>query len=106
MQLQPVSDAQIVGALVEVVKEVPDDLVGDQQPQKRWRARSRQRRKERGAVYVTALLRDGVQSVLTDRRIRDRAGERLPVVNLLCDGGQTPSELAECGMGQASDLPC
>jgi hypothetical protein len=87
VQLEAVDDAAAGGALVDVVEEVPDDLVGGEQCEQARAAGAGQDREQRGAVDVGALFGDGVQRVLANACVGNAGDQAMPVAYLAGDGG-------------------
>jgi hypothetical protein len=71
------------GALAEVVKEVPDKLVGDEEAKQLAVAFPWQRPEKRCSVGVRTLVVEDVQGVLADRRVGDGVCLGSPVTDFL-----------------------
>jgi hypothetical protein len=81
-------------ALAEVVERVPDQLIGDEQPQQIVVAVARERPEQRGSVGVGALVPEDVERVAPDLLVGDALRARAPRFELPGDGVQSPEQLA------------
>jgi hypothetical protein len=106
MQLTTIGLPSLAAMLIYRVKEVPHDLVGDEQPKEVRLAGSRQNAKQRCSVGVASLIGKRADRVFPDLRARDGRRYRSPMAHLTGYGGQRPAQLADYRFCEHAELAC
>jgi hypothetical protein len=103
VQLTSIRRARVT--LAYVVEEVPDRLVGDEQPQQLSISAPRQNPEQRRALGIIALARNRIERVFAQPPIGNRLRPGTPSVELARNRRQSPQQLTGGDSQQRPGLP-